>query len=153
MGALRFFLLKFTRNAVIAFDFQDALNFDGETGPYVQYAAVRAANILRKLGSTPDFSHVDAAAVDGDTEFWQLLLLAAQSDAAAEQALATSEPAVLAKYAFQLAQAFNTFYHRHHILSEEDAAKKLFLLWLADYVRRQITRTLSWLGMDVPEVM
>ena len=153
VGALRFFLLKFTRNAVIAFDFQDALNFDGETGPYVQYAAVRAANILRKLGETPDFSRVDPAAVDGDTDFWQLLLLAAQADAAAEQALSTSEPAVLAKYAFQLAQAFNTFYHRHHILSEEDAAKKLFLLWLADYVRRQLTRTLAWLGMDVPEVM
>jgi arginyl-tRNA synthetase len=153
VGALRFFLLKFTRNAVIAFDFQDALNFDGETGPYVQYAAVRAANILRKLGETPDFSQVDPAAVLQNDEFWQLLILAAQADATAEQALSASEPAILAKYAFQLAQLFNTFYHRHHILSEEDAAKRLFLLWLADYVRRQLTRTLGWLGMDVPEVM
>lgn len=186
VGALRFFLLKFTRNAVIAFDFQDALNFDGETGPYVQYAAVRAANIQRKLGEagwsqllqelpqeekahiveyrsrfglpvgSPSVSPATAARIlsarEGD-DFWQLLILASQADAAAEQALSTSEPAVLAKYTFQLAQAFNTFYHRHHILSEEDAAKKLFLLWLADYVRRQLTRALAWLGMDVPEVM
>jgi arginyl-tRNA synthetase len=155
VGALRFFLLKYTRNTVIAFDFAEALNFDGETGPYVQYACVRANNILRKLGVTPDFTQVSTQPLlgeDGD-EFWSLLLLAAQSEAMAEQALASSEPALLAKYAFQLAQAFNVFYHRHHILSEENAGRKLFLLWLADFVRRRLTATMDLLGMEVPEVM
>ena len=52
VGALRFFLLRFTRNTIIAFDFRDALSFEGETGPYVQYAAVRAANIFRKANTT-----------------------------------------------------------------------------------------------------
>ncbi len=159
VGAVRFFLLKFTRNAVIAFDFAEALNFDGETGPYVQYAAVRAANILRKAGARPDFSPLRreelARLLEGPEggEFWQLLLLAARAEAVAEQALGSSEPAALAKYAFELAQTFNVFYHRHHILSEADPDKKLFLLWLADFVRSQLVRTLDWLGIDVPEVM
>jgi arginyl-tRNA synthetase len=152
-GALRFFLLKFTRNTVIAFDFAEALSFDGETGPYCQYAVVRAANILRKAGDgTAPSSEAVAAALAAD-ELWQLLMLASQTMSAAEQSLQASEPAVLAKYAFQLAQSFNTFYHRHHILREEDAGRRAFLLWLAGFVRNQLLQTLAWLGIDVPDVM
>ena len=112
IGALRYFLLKFTRNSVIAFDFQEALSFEGETGPYVQYAAVRARNILRKLEEKgerlPDF----AAELTRDAmgrqlpseDFWQMLLAASKADAAVERAVAAGEPAHVAKYAFQLAQ-------------------------------------------------
>ena len=159
VGALRYFLLKYTRASVIAFDFAEALSFEGETGPYVQYAAVRAANILRKLGQQPDFSRLSrealAAALNTEAgqEYWQLVLLASQTAAAAEQALATSEPAVVAKFAFQLAQAFNNFYHRHQVLREPDPQKKLFLLWLTDFVRSQLVSSLDLLGIEVPEVM
>ncbi len=159
IGALRYFLLKFTRTAVIAFDFADALGFEGETGPYAQYAAVRAANIFRKLGAKPDFRRLSnealAAALNSESgqEYWQLALLASQTDAMAEQALAASEPAVVAKFAFQLAQAFSNFYHRHHILREADPEKQLFLLWLADFVRCALERALDLLGIEVPAVM
>ncbi len=159
IGALRYFLLKYTRASVIAFDFAEALSFEGETGPYVQYAAVRAANIFRKLGEPPDFGQLSTDTLasvlrsDAGDEYWQLALLASQTDAAAEQALATSEPAVVAKFAFQLAQSFNNFYHRHHILREPDQQKKLFLLWLADFVHGQLQRSLDLLGIQVPEVM
>jgi len=159
VGALRYFLLKFTRTSVIAFDFAEALSFEGETGPYVQYAAVRAANILRKAGAQPGGGQLPAEALAGilaseaGAEYWQLALQAAQMAAAAEQALATSEPSVVAKFAFQLAQAFNNFYHRHHILREEDPRKKMFLLWLAHYVHRQLTHSLDLLGIEVHEVM
>jgi arginyl-tRNA synthetase len=152
-SALRFFLLKFTRNTVIAFDFEEALSFDGETGPYCQYAVVRAANILRKAGDHSAPAAEAVASTLAADELWQLLMLASQTMAAAEQSLQASEPAVLAKYAFQLAQAFNTFYHRHHILREEDAGKQAFLLWLAGLVRRQLLQALEWLGIEVPEVM
>jgi arginyl-tRNA synthetase len=152
-GALRFFLLKFTRNTVIAFDFAEALSFDGETGPYCQYAVVRAANILRKAGDCSAPTAATAGAALAADELWQLLMLASQAMSAAEQSLQASEPAVLAKYAFQLAQAFNTFYHRHHILREEDPGKQAFLLWLAALVRRQLLQALEWLGIEVPEVM
>jgi len=160
VGALRYFMLKFTRNSVIAFDFHEALSFEGETGPYVQYAAVRARNILRKLSerglSLPDFSTMDAASFGRQLQsedFWQLLLLASKAEAAVERAIGSGEPAHVARYAFQLAQAFNTFYHDYQVLSEENPEKRTFLLWMTDYFRRQLEQTLGVLGIAVPVYM
>jgi arginyl-tRNA synthetase len=161
IGALRYFMLKFTRNSVIAFDLQEALSFEGDTGPYVQYTAVRAGNILRKLAergeALPDFTrelNQQALARQLTSEdFWQLLLMASKSDSAIERAIASGEPAHVAKYAFQLAQAFNNFYHGYQVLSEENPEKRVFLLWMTDYVRRQLERTLAVLGITVPEYM
>lgn len=161
VGALRYFLLKFTRNTVIAFDLQEALSFEGETGPYIQYAAVRARNILRKLeesGQTlPDFSSSLGEEAMGrqlqSEDFWQLLLNASKSGKALESALAAGEPAHVAKYAFNLAQAFNTFYHDYPILKEQDREKRTFLLWLAVYFRTQLEQTLGVLGIPVPDYM
>ena len=124
--------------------FREALSFEGETGPYVQYAAVRARNILRKLaerGETlPDFQRSSTREALGRQlaaeDFWQLLLAASKADAAVERAVASGEPAHVAKYAFQLAQAFNTFYHEYHILHEENREKKVFLLWMTDFLPR-----------------
>jgi len=161
IGALRYFLLKYTRTSVIAFDFQEALSFEGETGPYVQYAAVRARNILNKLRergeSPPDFAaELDrdafASQLEGE-EFWPVLLGASQAGAATERALAAGEPAQLARYAFQLAQSFNNFYHQHHILSEPDRQKRVFLLWMTGFFCSQLARVLSLLGIETPEVM
>jgi len=161
IGALRYFLLKFTRTSVIAFDLQEALSFEGETGPYVQYAAVRARNILRKLeerGETlPDFAaelSTEALARQLQSEdFWQVLLAASKVDSALEGALSAGEPAHVARYAFQLAQAFNNFYHQYPILQEESREKKVFLLWMTDFFRRQLERTAGILGIQIPEYM
>ncbi|HEX4594780.1 MAG TPA: arginine--tRNA ligase [Bryobacteraceae bacterium] len=161
IGALRYFMLKYTRNSVIAFDFQEALSFEGETGPYVQYAAVRARNILRKLAergeSLPDFAReLDREAMARQLlaeDFWQLLLMASKADSAIERAVASGEPAHVARYAFQLAQAFNTFYHDYPVLTEENREKRTFLLWMTDYFRAQLERTLGVLGIAVPEYM
>ena len=162
IGALRYFLLKYTCTAVIAFDFQEALNFEGETGPYVQYAVVRARNIFRKLeaeGGSFDPAAVTPAVLDrflsgtvGDP-YWELLFLASKLEAVAELSIATTEPAAVAKFAFQLAQAFNNFYHRFRILTEPDAERKAFWLWLVMVVERQLTATLDLLGIEVPEAM
>jgi len=161
IGALRYFLLKFTRNTVIAFDLQEALSFEGETGPYVQYAAVRARNIFRKLEergeSMPDFSRELSPEALGrqlaGEDFWQLLLAASKNGSALEKALGTGEPGHVARYAFALAQSFNTFYHDYPILAEEDREKRTFLLWLAQYFRTQLSETLGILGIPVPEYM
>lgn len=161
IGALRYFMLKVTRNSVIAFDFKDALSFEGETGPYIQYAVVRARNIFRKAGIAPEavlaqFATVDASPfLDGEEaeDIWSVWLRAGRRTAVLEQAVATSEPAYLAKHAFQLAQEFNNFYHRHHILTEENAAKKTFLLATAAVVLRELITVLSWLGIESPEAM
>ncbi len=160
-GALRYFMLKFTRNTVIAFDFQEALSFEGETGPYVQYAAVRARNILRKyveqFGPLPEFSSkLDAAAMGrqlAKEDLWQLLLAASKAESAIERAVVSGEPAHVAKYAFQLAQAFNTFYHDCPVIHEPDAERRVFLLWMTDFFRVQLERTLNVLGIAVPDYM
>jgi len=171
VGALRYFLLKFTRNSVIAFDFKEALSFEGETGPYCQYAAVRANSIFRKLdvqtgsdsekteGATvrslsatkDDVNRILAGEV-GD-EIWSLLMLAARLSESNVQAASSAEPAVLAKYTFNLAKAFNLFYHRHRIIAEEDLPKRAVLILVADYTRRQLTAALATLGINVPERM
>ena len=158
VGALRYFMLKFTKNSLIAFDFKEALNFEGETGPYAQYAVVRATNIFRKGGLTPeevlagsiDLSFLDQPDAD---EIWQLWLTAGQLSATVEQSISTTEPAYAAKYAFQLAQQFNNFYHKHHILTEADAARKQFLLATAAVVREALIRALAMMGIKVPPVM
>ena len=161
IGALRYFLLKFTRTSVIAFDFQEALSFEGETGPYVQYAAVRARNILRKLKERgerlPDFRAELSAVAFGRQlqaeDFWQVLLAASKADAALERAVVAGEPAHVAKYAFQIAQAFNNFYHQYPVIHEQDREKKVFLLWMTDFFQAQLERTLDVLGIETPPYM
>ncbi len=159
IGALRYFMLKFTKQSVIAFDFKEALAFEGETGPYAQYAVVRASNIFRKAGVDPEralANQVDYAryfADESGTEIWELWLLAGKTSFVIEQCIATTEPAFAAKHAFQLAQQFNNFYHRHHILTEADEGRKKFLLATAAVVRRELIRILGVMGITVPPVM
>jgi arginyl-tRNA synthetase len=168
IGALRYFMLKFTRNSVIAFDFKDALSFEGETGPYCQYAAVRIRNIFRKGGTTEAAVLAELAklppaqiagflegddAEDGRDDIWALWLRAGRRSLVLDQAIGASEPAYLAKHAFQLAQEFNNFYHKHHILTEENPAKKTFLLATAAVAFRELVTALAWLGIETPEAM
>jgi arginyl-tRNA synthetase len=160
VGALRFFVLKFTRNAIIAFDFADALSFEGETGPYCQYAVVRIRGIRRKgaeasatrIAVTPETAQRLLAGAEGNG-LWEVLLAAGSLDSAVDATIGAREPAFVAKYAFQLAQAFNNFYHKHHILSEADEQKQAFLLGLTELVEAQLVRALSLMGIDAPEKM
>jgi arginyl-tRNA synthetase len=173
VAALRFFLLKFTRNSVIAFDFEDALSFTGETGPYCQYAVVRARGIWKRgAGRSPGMLDepgiTEAARIleaslpevarnflegQANDDLWELVMLAGSLDYAVDAAVGAQEPAFVAKYAFQLAQAFNNFYHKHHILSETDDRKRGFLLALTGLIERQLVKALELLGIEAPEKM
>jgi arginyl-tRNA synthetase len=171
VGALRYFLLKFTRNSVIAFDFKEALSFEGETGPYCQYAAVRANSIFRKLDEAARSSAEDtirgigkdegeskqkvSAVFEGESgdEIWSLVMLAARLDEAVSQSVVSAEPAHLAKFTFNLARAFNLFYHRHRIIAEEDQTRRAVLIKVADITRHQLTQALDTLGINVPDRM
>jgi arginyl-tRNA synthetase len=161
VGALRYFMLRFTRNTVIAFDFKDALSFEGETGPYVQYAIVRAANIFRKANTTETAALAAIATLDianlleaeEGSSLWETWLLASKLTLLIDQCINTAEPAYLAKYAFQLAQQFNNFYHRHHVLNETDPTRKALLLATAAVAQREMTRALGYLGIEAPPVM
>ena len=165
IGALRYFMLKFTKPSVIAFDFKDALSFEGDTGPYAQYAVVRASNIFRKGGLDPESFCRDVAsristeelakylAGEAGNDIWELWLASAKTSYIVSQCIATTEPAYLAKHGFQLAQLFNTFYHRYPILGETDEGRRTFLLATAAVVRRELIRVLAAMGITVPPVM
>jgi arginyl-tRNA synthetase len=170
IGALRYFLLKFTRNSVIAFDFKEALSFEGETGPYCQYAAVRANSIFRKLdddaGAKAESLIVTATrdpdsaakisetfADEAGTEIWSLVMLAERIEEVIAQCAGSAEPANLAKYTFTLARAFNLFYHRHRIIAEVDQTRQAVLIVAANIARRRLTAALATLGITVPERM
>ena len=159
IGALRYFMLKVTKSSVIAFDFKEALAFEGETGPYLQYAVVRATNIFRKGGFDPDHFRAEnidwekQLAGDANNDIWDLWLTAAKTSYIIDQCIATTEPAYLAKHAFQIAQKFSYFYHRHPILSETDGEKKTLLLATTAVIRRELTRILAVMGIKVPAVM
>jgi arginyl-tRNA synthetase len=165
IGALRYFMLKYTKQSVIAFDFKEALSFEGETGPYAQYAVVRATSIFRKAGIDPEsfcrevagnVSQTDLAkclaGAEAD-EIWELWLASSKTSYVVDQCIATTEPAYLAKHVFQLARLFNTFYHRYPILSEPDEKRKQFLLATVAVVRRELIRMLEVMGITVPPVM
>ena len=166
VGALRYFLLKFTRNTVIVFDFKEALSFEGETGCFCQYSAVRANSIFRKLAEAGEnlddaleFVKDDSKTVavfDGegsDDDIWAMLTLASRLEETVAQAATANEPAILAKYTFNLAKQFNLFYHNHKILPEKDPAKRAVLLCVADAVRTSLTAALETMGIEVPPKM
>jgi len=162
VGALRYFLLKFARNTVIAFDFKEALSFEGETGPYVQYAVVRARNIFRKLaeagGTAPSGLQDNAKErlvrfLDSHDDIWDLVYQAARLPEVVRQVVQSLEMAQLSKYAFQLAQRFNLFYHKYHILSEPDLVRRANLLFVVGLVREQLTKALDLIGSKVPQKM
>ncbi|MGH9469064.1 MAG: arginine--tRNA ligase [Terriglobia bacterium] len=166
VSALRYLLLKYTRRTRIAFDFKEALAFEGETGPYLQYTVVRARNILRKFRqahteSDPERAASALSASDlrpflndaAHPAFWELAFLCAQLELSVEQAVGAEEPAILAKFAFKLAQTFNNFYHHYRILPESDPARQAFMLFLAHLAGETLCRTLQLLGIEVPERM
>lgn len=165
VGALRYFLLKYTRTSIISFDFKEALSFEGEAGPYIQYSVVRADSILRKLragGIDPDKISLDPSSASaiaellhgrqGD-ELWSLIYSASRLDDTIRTAITSLEPAVVAKWTFQLAQSFNLFYHHHHILSEPDPIRRDLLVVITLFVRKQLIRALDLLGIQAPERM
>jgi arginyl-tRNA synthetase len=167
VGAIRYFMLKFSRGKLIVFDIEEALSFEGETGPYLQYAAVRAGNILHKLQeregvseadvlSSLDVAHPDEITAESDDashDLWAVVFEASRLDEVVESVVRSLEFSGLAKYAFGLAQIFNAFYHRYPILNEEQADRKRWRAAGVSYVRAQLTRALDLMGIDVPNRM
>lgn len=165
IAAVRYFLIKFSRGKIIAFDIDEALSFEGESGPYLQYSTVRAMNVLNKIkardgvdedGLTARWLALDSSSLtlasEGD-DLWGLVLEAARLDEMVDASVRTLEPSVLAKYAFGVAQAFNAFYHRYPIFNEENEVARLTRAAVLIFVRRQLTMALALMGATVPSRM
>jgi arginyl-tRNA synthetase len=158
VAAIRYFMLKFSRGKLIVFDMEEALSFEGETGPYLQYAVVRANNIFGKLKEREGLTEADIVPESGafpadEDGLWALVLEAARLDEVVEQVVRSLEFSTLAKYAFGLAQLFNAFYHRSPILHEEDVDRKRWRAAGVVYFRSQLTRALDLMGIAVPARM
>ncbi len=163
-GSLRYFMLKFTRNKIISFDFEDALNFDGETGPYVQYAAVRSFNIFNRMKEKEGFEEKEIQKIINNIDFnvlkgkeslehWELVMLIAKGHEIIEQSISTLELSAIAKYCFHLAQKFNTFYQKYQVMNEKDPQKKNLRIIITHLFRIQLTKVLNLMGMEVPQRM
>jgi len=165
IAAVRYFMIRFSRGKVIAFDIDEALNFQGETGPYLQYAVVRANNIFQKLkdregvgeaeflATLPDVATGELTGEAHGHDLWAMVLEASRLDEVAEQAVRTLEFSVLAKWAFGLAQMFNAFYHRYQILNEERDDARRWRAAAVRYFRTQLTGALDLMGIPVPPRM
>jgi arginyl-tRNA synthetase len=168
VAAIRYFMLKFSRGKLIVFDIDEALSFEGETGPYLQYAVVRANNIFQRMQEREHVTEsmvlaalddVPADELDAEADsasdhtLWAVVFEAARLDDVVEQVVRSLEFSVLAKYAFGLAQLFNAFYHQYPILNEERVDRKRWRAAGVAYVRAQLTRALALMGIEVPSRM
>jgi arginyl-tRNA synthetase len=170
VAAVRYFLIKFSRGKVIAFDLDEALSFEGESGPYIQYAVVRINRIFEKLKERDgldepallaSLGEVPAGELEGENgghELWALVLDAARLDEVVEQSVRSLEFSVLAKYAFTLAQSFSAYYNlkppsRSSVLNEERDDVRRWRAAAIIYLRNQLTKSLELMGVDVPARM
>lgn len=160
VAALRFFMVKATTTRVIAFDFDEALAFEGETGPYLQYSSVRAKNIRRRLdeeGLASTVSEDDLAELSADVwdedDAWDLVWTVAQVQETVEKAADTLELSLVARQALELAQKFNAFYHKRPILQEEDAGRRTARLAATRVFERGLAAMTDLLGLSLPERM
>ena len=165
-GALRYFMLKFARNSIIVFDFEEALSFEGETGPYLQYSLVRINSIFRKLKEKENFEEenlisigskksipLDNLSEQEQEDFWDLVFYASQFEEEIQHSVRSLEFSHLAKFTFNLCQKFNAYYHKYSILAEKDKNTKTLRIWTIQYVREILQRTLSLMGIPQPERM
>jgi arginyl-tRNA synthetase len=157
-------MIKFATNKVIAFDFSEALAFEGDTGPYLQYAMVRANKIVQKLGVEDDLGALrppkealtggwESLGKEEADELWSLAFTGTGLPLVAGEVVRSEEPALLARFAFQLAQKFNAFYHRYPILRESDATKRALRLFVVQVFRKQMTAALELMGVPIPARM
>ena len=165
VGALRYFMIKYSRNRVLAFDFAEALSFEGESGPYISYAMVRANNIWGKLADVDGLTEaevdrmldeIDWSSLHEGTagdETWELVSLLARMPAFAAEAVRSMELSVFAKFVYSIAQKFNAWYHKYPILHETDPNAKKLRTVVLQLFRSHFKRALSLMGIEAPRRM
>jgi arginyl-tRNA synthetase len=160
VAALRYFMLRYGRNKVIAFDFEEALRFEGDTGPYLQYSVVRVQNIFRKLAERGIDPGIDQRSVDDLTlhqgltdEMWDLVRSSAELPAAIRRGVESLELSVITQSILELAQKFNTFYRKYTIANEPDPIERQRRAVCAEIFRRTMVAAMELLGIPVPARM
>jgi len=158
VAALRYFMVKFNLNTVIAFDFKEALNFEGDSGPYLQYTMVRLNSILKKSTA----AGLEAERVPGSMQrlearekelYWEMILNLSLLETQVEFALQNHELSSLAAYAYGLCQKFNHYYHLFPVLAEKDADIRNLRLSLMRIFKNKVEKLLAVMGIAIPDRM
>lgn len=150
MGALKYFLLKVDPKKRLLFDPNESVDFQGNTGPFIQYTHARIKSVLSRAGV--DYSTKTAITEISPVER-DLILALTQFPAIISEAAKTYNPALIANYVYELAKTYNKFYHEKSILQAEDEILKIFRLQLSSASAKIISRSMNLLGIDVPERM
>ena len=150
MGALKYFILKVDARKNMLFNPEESIDFNGNTGPFIQYTYARIRSILRKAEGTQALPEGPIALNEKEVELIQKMN---EFGAAVEQAGKDYSPSGIANYCYELTKVFNQFYHDYSILNEPDEQKKLFRLVLAKNVAKIIKNAMGLLGIEVPERM
>ena len=154
MGALKYFLLKVDARKNMLFNPEESIDFNGNTGPFIQYTYARIRSILRKAADTGlDYSHLPAAVPALSTKEEEIVARVAEFAAVVRQAGQDYSPSVIANYCYDLTKEYNQFYHDYSVLREEDEAKRQFRLVLSANVAKVIRLGMSLLGIEMPERM
>lgn len=151
LGALKYFILKVDPRKNMLFNPEESIDFNGNTGAFVQYTYARIRSVLRK--SNPDDAAVDVTLYAPNDKEIDLIQRIADFPSVVSEAGRTYSPALIANYVFDLAKTYNQFYHDYSILKEEDATTRAFRLLLSRIVSEVICRGFSLLGVEVPERM
>ena len=149
LGALKYFILKVDPKKRILFDPKSSVDFQGNTGPFIQYTYARIQSIIRKA----NFDYSKEATIDLHEKEKELLKQLELYPATIQQAAINYSPALIANYTYDLVKEFNSFYQNVSILGEEDLDKKVFRVQLAQKVADTIKSAFSLLGIEVPERM
>ena len=152
MGALKYFLLKVDPRKNMMFNPKESIDFNGNTGPFIQYTYARIRSVLRKAQEQGFAASAYAAVVPNDKEI-ALIQTLADFPATVQEAGRTYSPALIANYAYELVKQYNQFYHDYSILREEDVAVRSLRLALCATVARTVRLAMGLLGISVPERM
>ena len=150
LGALKYFLLKVDPRKNMTFNPKESIDFNGNTGPFIQYTYARIRSVMRK---NADFTPVDYSGVQPDEKETALIQQLAAFPSVVSEAGRSYSPAMIANYAYDLVKGYNAFYHDHQILHEPDAAVRSLRLALSEQTARVVRTAMSLLGIKVPERM
>lgn len=157
MGALKYYILKVDPEKRMLFNPKESIDFNGNTGPFIQYTHARIRSVLRKARATSEYEGFDNSSLNSGTELndkeRELVRLVVQFPLLLDEASEKYSPAIIANFAYDLTKAFNQFYHDHSIIDDSDPERSMFRLRLSGIVGETLKYAVGLLGMEVPEKM
>ncbi len=155
IAALRYFMIKYTSNSIIVFDFNEVLSFEGDTGPYLQYTVVRLNSIFSKLNTDSKNIEYNINRISEEEIFFvrDILVLLLDTDTKFDMVIKSKDVSILANHIYIIAQKTNHYYHNYPVISEKDSDLKNFRIKFLSILRENLINLLKIIGIEVPKKM